>query len=73
MNTPGVTLDPLTRCFKETTAVNQMRVKVHAGESFSFQHLVFRYCTDLLHHTQRVVQPPYFLDLATREVVKGYA
>ena len=36
MNTSVVTIDPLTRRFKETTAVNQMRVKVHVGEIFGF-------------------------------------
>jgi ABC-2 type transport system ATP-binding protein len=36
MNTSVATIDQLTRRFKETTAVNQVRVKVHAGEIFGF-------------------------------------
>jgi ABC-2 type transport system ATP-binding protein len=36
MNTSVITINQLTRCFKETTAVNQLSLEVHAGEIFGF-------------------------------------
>jgi ABC-2 type transport system ATP-binding protein len=34
--TAVITINQLTRCFKETTAVNQLSLEVHAGEIFGF-------------------------------------
>jgi ABC-2 type transport system ATP-binding protein len=36
MNTPVISINQLTRCFKEKTAVNQLSLEVHAGEIFGF-------------------------------------
>ena len=36
MNTKVISINQLTRCFKETTAVNQLSLEVHAGEIFGF-------------------------------------
>jgi len=33
---PVITINQLTRCFKETTAVSQLSLEVHAGEIFGF-------------------------------------
>ncbi len=36
MNTPVITINQLTRRFKETVAVNELSLEVHAGEIFGF-------------------------------------
>ncbi len=36
MNTSVITINQLTRCFKETTAVDQLSLEVQAGEIFGF-------------------------------------
>ena len=36
MNTSVISINQLTRCFKETTAVNQLSLEVRAGEIFGF-------------------------------------